>query len=342
MKSESKNIHQGIKSSNSLISVIVPVYNVKPYLEKCVASIVNQTYKNLEIILVDDGSTDGSGLLCDQFAQKDKRIKVIHKKNGGLSDARNAGMEVSTGDFIAFVDSDDWLDIDMYEILLSNIRKTNSDVAKCRCRRVFEKHIVDEGEDKIDVLSDKTQVIKKIFLDGSFGFSVWNALFKREVFSNIIFPVRFTSEDIYIVLNWIEASKKVCFDGRSKYNYTVRVGSITEPIKYSKSIKDVIIACDRNYYAIVERFPDLKDVAEYRVWWGRKACLDRIFKCSDWRENCLGDVKEIQKLMYSDVVRFMKNKWVTKNQLVAYLLISISPITYKMMYLLRSKVMEHQ
>ena len=103
----------------ALISVIVPVYKVEAFLPKCVNSILNQTYKNLEILLVDDGSPDGSGALCDAYARQDSRVRVIHKKNGGLSDARNAGIEAAAGDYLAFVDSDDWLEPDTYEVMLS-------------------------------------------------------------------------------------------------------------------------------------------------------------------------------------------------------------------------------
>ena len=112
------------------ISVIVPVYNVEYYLKQCLDSIVNQTYRNLEIILVDDGSTDRSGDICDEYAQIDARIKVIHKENGGLSSARNAGLDVCTsgGELIAFVDSDDWLELDMFEVLYTNLKEKNVDI----------------------------------------------------------------------------------------------------------------------------------------------------------------------------------------------------------------------
>lgn len=113
------------------ISVIVPVYNVAPYLKKCVDSIINQTFTDIEIILVDDGSTDESGTICDQYAQKDSRVKVIHKPNGGLSDARNSGLEVCSGEYIGFVDSDDWISPDMYETLIHFAVKEDLDVAMC-------------------------------------------------------------------------------------------------------------------------------------------------------------------------------------------------------------------
>lgn len=106
-----------------LISVIVPIYRVERYLSKCVESILNQTYRHLEIILVDDGSPDGSGAICDEFAEKDSRIRVIHKENGGLSDARNAGIQVAGGEYLAFVDGDDWIEPDMYEAMLGLTEK---------------------------------------------------------------------------------------------------------------------------------------------------------------------------------------------------------------------------
>ena len=127
--------------NKKLISVIVPVYNVASYLENCVKSILRQTYNNLEIILVDDGSTDGSGGLCDTLKNLDQRIKVVHKTNGGLSDARNAGMLIATGDYFGFVDSDDSIEPDMFELLLNNLNIYNADVSCCRFIRVW-----DDGE----------------------------------------------------------------------------------------------------------------------------------------------------------------------------------------------------
>ena len=126
------------------ISVIVPVYNVEYYLKQCLDSIVNQTYRNLEIILVDDGSTDSSGDICDEYAHKDARIKVIHKENGGLSSARNAGLDVCTsgGELIAFVDSDDWLELDMFEVLYTNLKEKNVDMVYCNCRQIDEDGVV--------------------------------------------------------------------------------------------------------------------------------------------------------------------------------------------------------
>ena len=136
---------------SDLISVIVPVYNVEDYLDRCINSIINQTYKNLEIILVDDGSTDSSGRKCDDFALKDDRIKVLHKENGGVSSARNAGLDVATGDYIGFVDSDDTIESNMYELLFNNAIEYHTKVSSCQIRTKD----IDGTESSIDITQSK-------------------------------------------------------------------------------------------------------------------------------------------------------------------------------------------
>ena len=123
---------------NPLISVVVPIYNVDKYLDRCVESIIKQTYTNLEIILVDDGSSDNSPQICDNWNVKDKRIKVIHKENGGLSDARNVGLSFATGEIISFIDSDDWIEHEMFEKMLNRKKKDNSDIVSCGVKWVKE------------------------------------------------------------------------------------------------------------------------------------------------------------------------------------------------------------
>ena len=118
----------------AVISVIVPVYKVEKFLDRCINSIIQQTFTNLEIILVDDGSPDRSGEICDEWKMKDKRIRVIHKENGGLSDARNKGLDVATGDYVAFIDSDDWIDPDMFQLLYDATQKYQADIAECSWR----------------------------------------------------------------------------------------------------------------------------------------------------------------------------------------------------------------
>lgn len=133
-----------------MISVIIPVYNVEPYLRKCLDSVVNQTYKELEIFIIDDGSTDGSGAICDEYVKADKRIRVFHTENRGLSCARNLGLDEVKGEWIGFVDSDDWIEPDMYEVLLTRAKETGADVVECSFIRLYpEKTIVRQKEELI-------------------------------------------------------------------------------------------------------------------------------------------------------------------------------------------------
>ena len=137
------------------ISVIVPVYNVEKYLRKCIESILNQTFREFELILVDDGSTDSSGKICDEYALKDSRIKVIHKENGGASSARNAGLDVAKGEYIGFVDSDDWIEMDMYGELYRLIKENNTDISVCGINNIKDIKYKNEN------LKEKIQIIKK-------------------------------------------------------------------------------------------------------------------------------------------------------------------------------------
>ena len=171
-----------------LISVIVPVYKVEKYLDRCVESIVNQTYKNLEIILVDDGSPDNCGAMCDNWAEKDSRIKVIHKENGGLSDARNAGMNTATGDLMGFVDSDDYISPDMYQLLYENMLENNSDISACGVQIVFE----DDRPANLltkdsNIVLNTGEAMKAIIEESYLKQPVWYKLYKTELIKDIPF-----------------------------------------------------------------------------------------------------------------------------------------------------------
>ena len=167
---------------SKLISVIVPVYNVEKYLEKCVSSIVNQTYKNLEIMLVDDGSTDSSGKMCDEFAKKDDRIKVIHKPNGGLSDARNSALKIAKGDYIGFVDSDDYIADDMFETLCDLMEDNNSDISIVSFYEIYNNKLIGVRDSKELENMTKLEAMKELLIDSKIQSYAWNKLFKRELF----------------------------------------------------------------------------------------------------------------------------------------------------------------
>ncbi len=219
----------------SLISVIVPIYNVEKYLDKCVESIVNQTYKNLEIILVDDASPDNCPKICDKWAEKDSRIKVIHKENGGVGSARNAGLEASKGEWIGFVDGDDSIDEDFYETLLNKSNGGYYDVVACGFKYIVG-DITKLGD---DYYSDEHEFTKDELLAEFFDYckSQWvsfcNKIIKKELFNNLKFPVDRYFEDWTLAPMVYYNADKILYIPQYKYNYFIRQGSAvrTETIK---------------------------------------------------------------------------------------------------------------
>lgn len=212
---------------DSLISVIVPIYNVEKYLDRCVDSIINQTYKNLEIILVDDGSPDNCPKMCDDYAKKDSRIKVVHKENGGLSDARNAGMKVATGEYVAFIDSDDYISLDFYETLLETIVDNDSDIVECGVVKFYENEKFDEYSDDLKVTNYETvDALDGLISENPFKQHVWNKLYKSSVALDIPYAVGKLNEDEFWTYQVFGKAKKVTRINKTMYYYFQRNGSI--------------------------------------------------------------------------------------------------------------------
>ena len=207
---------------NELISIIVPVYNVEQYLEKCINSIINQTYKNLEIILVDDGATDNSGKMCDELAKTDNRIKVYHKENGGLSDARNYGVERAIGEYIGFVDSDDYIDEEMYEKLYGAIKKEDVDVAECNFKFIYTNRVSNYTEDNYYLVMNRDEYIKEyIIMNKLFG-SACTKLIRSDLAKKIKFPKGKLYEDSFYSLELMKKAKNFVIFDSPYYNYVMR------------------------------------------------------------------------------------------------------------------------
>ncbi len=207
-----------------LVSVIIPVYNVEKYLDKCVESVLNQTYNNLEIILVDDGSTDNCPGKCDEWANKDKRIKVIHKQNGGASDAKNVGLDNMTGEILMFLDADDYLTLDTIEILLNLMIKHNADVS---CGTYIK---VDENYSPLSKSNDK-ELICVYENDNKFDFLIehgiecvvaWGKLYRKNVFNKLKYPFGKINEDEFVVHQYIERAEKIVYINKPIYFYLQR------------------------------------------------------------------------------------------------------------------------
>lgn len=212
---------------NALISIIVPIYNVDKYIVRCVESLLNQTYSNLEIILVDDGSPDNCPQLCDEYAKKDNRIKVIHKKNGGLSDARNAGMKVATGEYISFIDSDDYIALDFFETLYNTMITENSDVVECSVVKFYEDNHFDDYNDDFSINNFNTiDGLSALISENPFHQHVWNKLYKADLVLDVPFAVGKLNEDEFWTYQVFGRAKKVTKIYKTMYYYFQRGSSI--------------------------------------------------------------------------------------------------------------------
>ena len=240
-----------------LISIIVPIYKVEKYLERCVQSIVDQTYKNLEIILVDDGSPDNCPAMCDAWAKRDCRIKVIHKKNGGLSDARNAGMAIANGELMGFVDSDDWISPEMYQLLYERLEADNSDISACGVEMVWEDGTPSRMLTKSGCcVLDREEAMQAIIEESWLKQPVWYKLYKTEQIRDISFPVGKYHEDVFWSYQAVARARRVSVVDTPCYHYTQRSGSIMGE-GYSLKRLDSLDAKVLRLTYVCEYFPQL-------------------------------------------------------------------------------------
>jgi len=254
------------RTMDDLISVIVPVYNVDAYLDRCVHSIINQTYQNLEIILIDDGSTDTCPQLCDEWGKKDNRIKVIHKNNGGLSDARNAGLTVANGVLIGFVDSDDWVAPEMYERLKNAIDKNKSDISACSVKMVWESTAIEKMLTvQENCVLGQHEAQKELLNENKLKHPVWYKLYKRSVIKDILFDKGKYHEDVYWSYQIIGNAANVSIIDYIGYFYWQRANSIMGN-NYSLKRLDVIEAVCRRYEYFKNEFPELSKQAKLSIW----------------------------------------------------------------------------
>ncbi len=219
--------------NNKLVSVIVPVYKVERYLDRCINSLVNQSYSHIEIILVDDGSPDKCPQLCDEWALQDARIKVVHKKNGGLSDARNEGLRKSSGKYICFVDSDDYVSTKFVETLYELLHEYNTDMSAVSHKNVFSEE--QEGYEntnhkEITTIFEGEEAIKQLFSNDTFANYAWNKMYKRELFENISFPVGRKMEDLGTTYKLLLSANKIAYSTKVLYYYFQREDSILHKV----------------------------------------------------------------------------------------------------------------
>ena len=297
------------KDSTGMISVIVPCYNTEKFIRKCIESILTQTYKNLEIILVDDGSTDNTGNICDWYASKDDRIKVLHGKNGGSSAARNKGMAIAKGDYITFVDSDDWIKKDTYKYLISLMAKYHADCALGRTLGSYEKDnkvFFEKGTCQSDKLMISNDAIKMVLVGGG---GACNKLIKKELLVGESFAEGVTNEDELFMIKIYSKSKKVILGGKHTYCYRINPDSVTH-LKFSIKNLDFYYNTINCVEFIKNERPELLEYAKARHYKASAYCSAKLhfhIKGADGdKHRCI-----IKKDLASERKNILKNQYLS-------------------------------
>lgn len=312
------------------ISVIIPVYNVKKYLKRCLDSVINQTYKNIEIILVNDGSTDNSLKICEDYQKKDKRIIIINQKNSGLSAARNKGLDIAKGKYICFIDSDDYVTCDYVFYLYKLIKKDNFDFSACSTKLIINNIYTDNYDEEIIYELDPKEALK-LLLDNNnkITLSAWGKLYKKEIFKNIKYPVGKIYEDIETTGNIILNSKKIIYSTAPKYNYCIRNDSISNK-KYNINDLDRITNSKDLREKIIKKYPDLKIYTDYFYLNNLIAiCNKQLFSNIYISDQIIDAKREIK----NNIITILFNKTYLFIKKIQFILFLLNVKLYKKVYL---------
>ena len=318
-------------NEDELLSVIVPIYNMEKYLKRCVESIVKQTYKKIEILLIDDGSIDKSLEIANKLALTDNRIKVFHKENGGLSDAKNYGISKTRGKYITFVDSDDWIEANMYKEMMKNIIEKKSDIAICGRYIDYEDGRTIEWKNNNFLEMDNKKAILYLNSFYKFDMASWDKVYNRKLFKNIKFPVGKKCEDAYTTYKLFALSKKIIYIPISFYHYFQREGSISRSNEINM---DYIYAAKKSMEYIKENFNNIyfSGITNYVF------SIKSTYQIAIEKKISLKNNKEIQEMIkdskkYTSVI--LKNKYISLKKKITFLLFTYTRILYRM--LIKSK-----
>lgn len=296
-----------------LISIIVPIYNVEKYLKKCIETIINQTYKKLEIILINDGSTDRCKEICDEYKNIDNRIKVIHKNNEGIAETRNLGLKLATGQYIGFVDPDDYIENNMYEILYKNIKNTKSDISICSYQIIDDKNKIQTLNDTGEIyIYNKIEALQRL-LKGEITSHQWNKLYKKEIFNGIVYPKEKVMEDIAITYLLFEKSDKIVYQHTILYNYIQRKTSILGKIneKLINDLEEVIYNKNRylaKKYPELQKYIDVENLRYIKIYFDDIAiCNSKKLFFSNKFNKYYKEYKELFKIYKEEVLKTEKN-----------------------------------
>ncbi len=319
------------------VSVILPIYNVEKYLERAVESVNNQTYTNLEIILVDDGSTDSSGTICDEMSLRDNRIKVIHKQNGGVSDARNVGKSIATGQYILFIDPDDFINEKMIEILVNNIQAYDADVSCCQYMDVYDNNSFPQYSDvRTKKLINREEFLKEYLYDTYITASVCTKLMKREISDKIDFPVGKVYEDAFYHLELAKTADRFICITKPLYYYYHRTNSITTK-PYRKENMYAIEAYN-NYLRYIEDTYEgklkksLRKSALFRLIHANFGVFDKMIVEKDYKD--IPEYLVVKKFLKSNVIKMIFDRNFSFSRMLGGFILLINESLYKKILLL--------
>jgi len=319
----------------SKISIIVPIYNVEEYLEKCIKSILNQSFKEFELILVDDGSPDKCGEICDNYLNLDNRVKVIHKENGGLSSARNAGLKIANGEYVAFVDSDDWIEDIMYEKLYNIIQKNNADIAQCKYLKAFDENIQSTLDNNVNIeIIRNFDALNNLYNERYIETVVtWNKLYKRSLFNGIEFPNGKINEDEFTTHKLLYKANKIILYDKEMYYYRQTPNSIMNN-KFNLKRFDLLEALKERLYF----FKNINDKALYRktlkryIW-----VLKEYYFKSEKQFNDKKILKKLKMEYNSKFNEYLKNDQANFKEKIMDSIFFMTPFLYKKIQIIRRR-----
>ncbi len=312
-----------------LVSVIVPVYNVESFLKRCLDSLVNQTYKNLDIILIDDGSTDNSGALCDEYVSKDNRFRVIHKENGGLSDARNVGIEKAQGQYITCIDSDDFVSKYYIENLYFAIKQSGSKISCCGFIEYHDNDVlsVDKRVSNKDVvILDRVDFYEKMLYQRGMEVTVCAKMYDAVVFDDVRFPKGRLYEDTATIYKLVEKTETIVVIPNLDYFYYQRTGSIVRSEFNPRKMDFITYTAEMCSY-LVDKYPELEKAAKSRYY---SACCNVLFQIpkgtfENEEKYIWNEMKSIRREILFDRNSRKKNRW---GALLSFLGIRVMRIVY--------------
>lgn len=300
-----------------LISVILPIYNVEKYLPKCMESLLAQTYYNLELVMVDDESGELCATLCDEYASRDKRIKVYHKKNGGLSDARNYGISHSSGEYITCIDPDDYVDKDYVEYLYTLLKKYQCLMSICQHRVRYDNGTVRDYGAKGDEVISTEKCLERMLYHDVIDTSAWAKLYHRSLFQDVSYPVGKLFEDIGTTYRLMVQCNKIAVGYESKYNYIFHENSIVNS-DFSPNKLDLIEMTDKMAQDVLRIYPKLESATKRRQVYARFSTLNQMLDTTNYD----AEKKEIISYIKENKSNVLKNPRTPKRDKVALLLIS--------------------